>query len=287
MVLFSVISLALTPYGWGGIVALVIGLLLTYMIGQRRVSEGKGNLGCLGFGYVFLVITILMTFALSITWGIGSSIYKTITIVSNGQRYEAKITSFSSYESYDSDTGNYTTMYTPTVSFVTSSDEKVTHTLSYASSSRPDIGNSMVVYYNPILKDSVSFGFGTWALFIGALIMATVFLFAFWGVLLYAMNYKMDKYFTKLKFIGIHFFIPFIMILFDGLLLYALLYGNEVPIYVSGILVFFILVLTLGIWGYIKMIRSSDIVWTKTGPGKWGGHAVPKMPKKNSWIKRN
>ncbi len=166
----------------------------------------------------------------------------------------------------------------------------VAHTLSYSSSSQPTIGATVTVYYDETSKDSVSFGFGTLALFFGALLMMVVLVFAFWGILLYAMNYKMEYYLNVIKYIGLPFFIPIVMILFDGLLIYALFYGNEVPLFVSGILVFFILMLTLGIWGYIKMIRTHDMVWKKTGPTSWAANPVPKKTKKekaSTWIKRN
>ncbi|MDH6599760.1 hypothetical protein M2306_000454 [Myroides gitamensis] len=290
MILFSMIFLSLTLYGWSGVLALLFGLWLTYKIGQRRLHAGKGGLGCLGFGYVFLVVTIVMVFAISITIGMGSSLYKTTQLVVNGQRYEAKVISYSSYESHDADAGTTTTMFTPTVEFTTLSGVLVAHTLSYSSSSQPTIEATVTVYYDETSKDSVSFGFGTFALFFGTLLMMVVLVFALWGILLYAMNYKMEYYLNVIKYIGLTFFIPIVMVLFDGLLIYALFYGNEVPLFVSGILVFFILMLTLGIWGYIKMIRTHDMVWKKTGPTSWAANPVPKKTKKekaSTWIKRN
>ncbi len=62
------------------------------------------------------------------------------------------------------------------------------------------------------------------------------------------------------------------MIGFDALLTYAIFHGNEVPIWVSGLLVFFILMLTLGIWAYLKMIISKGTpVMRKVAPNKWEG----------------
>lgn len=286
MAVFTVIFLGLTLYGWSGVLAVLFGLWLTYQIGRRRLRAGKGGLGCLGFGYVFLVVTILMVFAISLTVGVGGSLYKSTKLWMNGQRYQAKVISFSSYESYDSDAGTTTTMFTPTVEFMTSSGHSIQHTLSYSSSSKPNIGDQVTVYYDEVSQKTMSLGFGALALFFGALMMMVIFVFAFWGVLLYAMNYDMAYYIKVVQYLGLTFLIPLLMILFDGLLVYALFYGNEVPWFVSGIIVFFILMLTLGIWGYIKMIRTNDMVWKKTGPGSWGANPVPKK-KKRDWVRRN
>lgn len=289
MTAFTAIFMGLSLYGWSGILAVLFGLWLAYQIGQRRLRAGKEGLGCLGFGYVFLVVTILMVFAISLTIGVGSSLYKSTKLLMNGQRYEAKVISYSSYESYDSDAGTTTTMFTPTVEFTTSSGNSIQHTLSYSSSSKPTIGDDVTVYYDEVSQKGMSFGFGAIALFFGALLMMVILVFAFLGILLYAMNYDMSYYKKVVQYLGLTFLIPLIMILFDGLLVYALFYGNKVPWFVSGLIVFFILMLTLGIWGYIKMIRTSDMVWEKTGPGSWAANPVPKKVKHvkgSSWIKR-
>ena len=289
MLLFHRVPLALTTYGWSGVVALLVGLLLTYKIGQRRVQSGKESLGCLGFGYVFLVVSILMVFAIGSAIGVGSSIYKSTQLLLHGQRYPAKVISYTTYESHDSDAGTTTTMFTPTLEFTTASGQLVEHTVSYSSSSKPTIGEFVTVYYDEVTQKGMSFGFGALALFVGALIFMVTLVFVFWGVLLYAMNYDMTNYFHRAKFIGVTFFIPLLMILFDGLLIYALFYGNKVPFFVTALLVFFILVLSLAIWGYIKMIFTHDIAWEQTGPNSWGGHPVPKKKKKEigGWMKRN
>lgn len=291
MLLFHGIPLALTAYSWSGIVALFLGLLLTYKIGQRRVQSGKESLRYLGFGYVFLVVTILMIFAIGSAIGVGSSLYKSTKLFIHGARYQAKVVSYTSYESHDSDAGTTTTMFTPTLEFTTTSGQLVEHTISYSSSSKPTIGELVTVYYDEVTQKGVSFGFGALALFVGALIFMIALVFAFWSVLLYALNYDMTNYFHRAKFIGVTFFIPLLMILFDGLLIYALFYGNKVPVYVMALLVFFILVLSLAILGYIKMIFTHDIAWEQTGPASWGGHPVPektkKQQEKGGWMKRN
>lgn len=285
--LVNSIPFSLTTYGWSWVFAVAFSLYLTYSIGKRRAKTGKGNLGCLGFGYVFLVVIILMVMTISITLAMASSLRKTTKQLMNSERYTSQVVSYSSYESHDADAGTTTTMFTPTVEFFTTSGERVEHTLSYSSSHQPRIGDTVIVYYNAQTGDSMSFGFNTYALFFGALIMIIVLVFAFWGVLLYGLNYKMDYYLKIVKAVGVNFFIPLVMILFDALLIYAFFYGNEVPLFATGLLVFFIVILTLGIWGYIKMILTHDRVWVKTGPSSWGAKTVPKKKKESSWVKRN
>lgn len=291
MELLNIIPLGITSYGWSAILIFALSLVLTYLIGQRRVQSGKAGLGCVVAGYTFLVVFIIMVFAVTITMGVGSSIYSTSKLIANGKRYQAEVVSYTSHESFDSDSRTTTTMYTPVVTFTTSSGKLVEHTFSYSSSSRPTVGDYIPVYYDEEINDAVSFGFGGIALFIGSLLMMVIMVFLFLGIVLYALNYDMSWYLGVVKYVGLNFFIPIIMILFDGLLVYGLFYGEEVPWFVSGILVFFILVLTMGIWGYIKMIRTSNIEWVRTGTGSWSGVAVPKEPEanenKDTWIKRN
>ncbi|MGG5507367.1 MULTISPECIES: hypothetical protein [unclassified Myroides] len=287
IMLFTGIPLGLTTYGWSGALAVVFSLYLTYSIGQRRAKNGKGNLGCLGFGYVFLVVTILMVLTISVTIGIASSLRKTTKQLMDSERYTAQIVSYSSYESHDAEARTTTTMFTPTVAFFTTSGERVEHTLFYSSSHQPAVGDTVIVYYNELTGDSLTLGFNTYMLFFGTLVTIIVLIFAFWGVLLYGLNYNMDYYLKVVKTVAVNFFIPLVMILFDALLIYAFFYGNEIPLFATGLLVFFIVILTLGIWGYIKMILTHDMVWTKTGSSSWGANPVSKKKRESSWVKRD
>lgn len=82
----------------------------------------------------------------------------------------------------------------------------------------------------------------------------------------------MDKFYHILKVIGFYFFIPFIMIGFEILLIYGLFYGNEMPLLIKLVLLFFVLVMALAIYGYIKMMYEKGLPkMRKTGPGRWVG----------------
>ena len=73
------------------------------------------------------------------------------------------------------------------------------------------------------------------------------------------------------------------MIGFEALLIYAFLYGNEVPTFASAILVFFIIVLGLSIWAYLKMtfFSKAKLKWEKTGTGSWSADWVQEDDEEN------
>lgn len=63
------------------------------------------------------------------------------------------------------------------------------------------------------------------------------------------------------------------MVLFEGVMIYALFNGEDKPIWVYVVLVFFIVVLAMGIWGYMRSIAANKITNTaKHEKGKqWVG----------------
>ena len=111
---------------------------------------------------------------------------------------------------------------------------------------------------------------------IGIFIMWLVVSVAFIGILLYALGVKMDSFFKFVRNLGSYFFIPLLMIGFEALLIFALINGNDVPMFATALLIFFILVLGLGIWGYLKMtfFSKAKIKWVRTGNGSWYGDWV-------------
>lgn len=110
----------------------------------------------------------------------------------------------------------------------------------------------------------------------GIFIMWLVLFLAFIGIVLYVFGLEMDKFFKLIRNLGSYFFIPLLMIGFEALLIYALLYGNDIPTFATVILVFFIIVLGLSIWAYFKMIFFSKgkLKWQRTGAGSWGADWV-------------
>lgn len=111
---------------------------------------------------------------------------------------------------------------------------------------------------------------------VGLLIMWLVVTVAFIGIVLYVLGVKMTSFFKLVRNLGTYFFIPFLMISFEALLVFALLKGNDVATGVKMVLLFFILVLGLGIWAYIKMIffSKAKLKWEQTGAGSWSASWV-------------
>lgn len=110
----------------------------------------------------------------------------------------------------------------------------------------------------------------------GIFVMWLVLFFAFIGIVIYIFGLKMDKFFKLIRNLGSYFLIPLLMIGFEALLIYAFIYGNEVPTFATAILVFFIIVLGLSIWAYFKMtfFSKAKLKWKKTGAGSWSADWV-------------
>lgn len=81
-----------------------------------------------------------------------------------------------------------------------------------------------------------------------------IFSILFVGQILFALNRVMENYYSFLKKIAFYFFFPLLMIIFDILLIYAFFYSNEDSIIILILLAFFILMLSLGIVSYFKLI---------------------------------
>ncbi|MFD0701402.1 DUF3592 domain-containing protein, partial [Myroides pelagicus] len=176
----------LTSFGWGVILTILFSFWVTYKIGQRQLNAGKGGMGCLGFGYTFLVVVCVIGMSLGGVIGIGSSIYTKAKVLMNGASYTSKVVNYTSYDSYDSDSGSYTTMYTAVVEFTTNEGDVVTYSPSYSSSSKPTIGSYIKVFYDGSTNKAMDFSVGSIVLFIGSLLLMTVLLFVFFGILLFA-----------------------------------------------------------------------------------------------------
>lgn len=278
--LFIFYPLAITSYGYAIILGLLYCFWLTFRIG-KRIKESKGtSLGCFGFGYVFLVVGCIATFALAGLLVLGDTVYDKTRTFTKGHKYEAVYYDYTSYESYDSESGNTSTMYTPIIRFTTEEGQLMEKTLGYSSSSRPDIGSKVTVYFDSDRSDIAVLSLGIIAMSLGVTLFFSIIIFVFAGITIYAMGYSMKRYKEIASYVGINILVPFLMVLFDGLLIYVLFDGEEKPIWVNLVVGFFALVLTLSIWAYIKAVVGKEIKWVKTGTGSWSGEVVEKSDSK-------
>lgn len=242
-------------------------LLVSFLVAKK--VGGRKQLGCVGFGYISLVVFLIGMFAVMITFFLTSSVINGVQTYMEGEKYLATIVSHSSYESTDDD-GDRTTMYTPTYEIKISEDEVYKVEDNISSSSVPLVGSVTEIYYNKTTGKMLQFSAGTIIMAVGMFVMWLVLAFAFVGILLYLFNGNMSKYFKVVQVAGMGFFIPLVMIAFEALLIYALFYGNAAPGWVSALLLFFILGLGLGIWGYLKMLFSKGLPkWKQTSAMSW------------------
>ncbi|WP_158976263.1 hypothetical protein [Cellulophaga sp. L1A9] len=241
--------------------------IFTILVVKRLGSQS----GCITYGYIGLIlfsINIFFIFSGSIFI---STVKDTFTILISGENYTATVSSYTSEEVYDSDSDEYETMYTPTVSFLTQYGQTIERELEF-STTDVKLGDTYKINYNKLNDKVITLGFTLFIKLAGTFIFCFIFTFLFVGELLYAFNKNMDKYYSMVKKAGFYFFIPFLMIGFDALLIYGLLNGNEVPIWVSLVLVFFIVVLTLAIVGYLKTTYAKGIpVMEQVAPNRWVG----------------
>lgn len=242
--------------------------ILIASIFSWRMNRGKKS-GCFGFGYVALVAFMISCFALFITYYLSNSFLESVETYRKGEKCIAIVDSYSNYISKDSD-GKRTTMYTPTYKIQT--NDGVVHIVKdpVSSGKAPIVGDTLEVYYNKDTDKMFSWRASTFILFFGMLFMWFLLAFLFVGIARYAIGFNMDGYWKSAQKVGIAFFVPAIMIAFEALLIYALFYGNDVPLVVTIILVFFILVLGLGIIGFIKNLIDNGLPkWSRTSSTSW------------------
>lgn len=248
-------------------ILLVVLLTISFLVAKKAGRRKK--LGCVGFGYISLVVFLIGMFAVMITFFLTSSAINGIQTYTGGESYMATIVSYSSYESKDDD-GRTTTMYTPTYEIDVDGKGTIRVDDYMSSGGVPNVGELVELYYNKETGNILRFSAGTIIMAVGMFIMWIVLAFCFAGILNYLFGGNMSKYFKIVQAVGMGFFIPLVMIAFEALLIYALFYGNDAPGWASAILVFFIIGLGLGIWGYLKMLFGKGLPkWQRTSDMSW------------------
>ncbi|PKH51639.1 hypothetical protein CXF68_13525 [Tenacibaculum sp. Bg11-29] len=225
--------------------------------------------GCISFGYIGLLILSINAFTIFSWLFMCNSLKDIYTVSVSENKYYAEVVSTTSEEHYNDESGEYQTMYTPTVKFTTNTGSLIHKELNFSTSNKK-IGKTYKVHYDETNDTIITLGFTMIIKTVGAFIFCFVFSFLFIGLLFFILNHPMDNYKNLASLIGFYFFVPFLMIGFDSLLIYSIFYGNSVPFFVIILLLFFISILSLAIVGYIKMLLSEGMPKMKrAGPGKW------------------
>lgn len=246
-------------------------VILISIIAAFQYGGKKKKIGCAGRFYIFLCCSSLGLLCFILTPLLIKIGYETIHTYMNGQEYMATLISYSEYESKDED-GESTTMYTPEYEIQLSNNEKHHFKASTSSSSKPIIGSTTKAYYNETNKSAVDISFSNIAFYIMGSLFCLILTFSFVGAIMYSFNANMTSYLKIAKFIGLGFLIPLIMIAFDGALIYALLFNDDMPFVIIIIVIIFILVLTLGTIGYIKQLISHGVpTLERTSDTSWSG----------------
>lgn len=259
---------------------LAITVILTLLFLRR-----SKQLGCFSFIYVWLIILALSATTLGAFAFMYTGVKQAHFALSNNETYTAL--TIDTIESGKSDEGE--TMYQPVVSFTTTSGQVIKKSLGFTTTEH-GIEKTYQVKYNEATDEMVTLGFTLWLTLIAPLIFAMVCVPIMIGLILYILGRDMEKFYSFATTFGLAFFVPFMMIIFDALLIYAFFNDNggmvtttingrsssafheTRPFWVTALLVFFIVVLSLAIVGYISQcFTKEEPKMKRIGKGKWVG----------------
>jgi len=233
---------------------LVVTIFFTIRFLRRIKSKG-----CFTFGYIGLSILIINAFTFFSWMFMSDNLQDIYTVALSENKYSAIVTSTTSEEHYYDEIDGSQTMYTPTVKFTTNTGRLIHKELNFATSSNEEIGKTYKVHYDETTDTLITFGFTMIIKTVCAFIFCFIFSFLFTGLLFFILDQPMYSYENLAYLIGFYFFIPFLIIGFDLLLIYSIFHGNSVPYFVTYIVYFFISVLTLGVAIYIKILSSKGM----------------------------
>ncbi len=228
------------------ILFVVVSLIMTILL-IRRIKAS----GCFSFAYLGAIIFSIN----ALTFVSYSLMYNNIkdlyTVTKYGKTYTAIVTDHEFDSKKDGEA-----FYIPIVTF-TADGKQITQKLDFSTSGE-ELGKEYKINYNKDTKTITTLGFHIVIKTVGIFIFFVIFSFLFVGLVLLILDKDMSLYKHILKLFGTFFFLPFLMIGFDALLVYSLFYGNKVPFYVTAILIFFIFSLTAGIIGYFKYLFKKE-----------------------------
>lgn len=243
-------------YGYIFLLTIIFSIWATY----SSIKRIKKKIGCFIGGYIFLVIFSVTLFSIGITVALGTYVYGKMSIMIGGDKYASTIVDYETTYGTD-DEGNTTSSTYPVVSFVTTAGDSVTTTSTETilSHELPEIGSEYTIYYNPSNGRNTSVGAMTYIAFFGMIFMALFLFGALTFIVKFALGHNnIGDFIASVRKFAAYIFAPVAMIAFDGLLIYGLLYGNTEAGWVKGMLIFFIIMLTLGTIGYIKLLFKNS-----------------------------
>lgn len=234
---------------------LVLSVVITHLSVKRmnRKSNSEKS-GCLTYVYAYLLVAAILGI------GITSFIFAGDTLVdlSKGiglDSYEAKVINYEMHisEKPDNNPDGKTRyrdvlMKTPTVEFITKTNDTIVKELDFSSEK---LRESYTVKYNEKTGEVIVWGF----VFVLKLAVSILFSFIFGGLIIglfiYISNGNIKKYINKFISITLQFFIPFLIVGLEALLIYGFFQmESSAPFWVKALLIFFIMALAAVILGF-------------------------------------
>lgn len=259
------------------ILILFFSLLISWKITSRK------QLDCFGGAYIFLVVGSITILSVLFSSILISKTIDSVSMLARGQKADATVVSYLEYYSEGK------LMYNSTYKIVTEAGNSFELDSNYGTGKQPVVGETLSVYVDEKTRKIIEFSVVTIIMVVGSLLLGALLIFGFVGIVRYAFGFPMRPYYKAAQIIGMKVFIPAMMIAFEGLLIYALFYGNDGPPITKVILVFFTVMLGLTIVGYIKQFYFSKgkMVWVKNGVGSWSGYWDDEDDEKVRPNKRN
>ncbi|WP_169630291.1 hypothetical protein [Flavobacterium sp. ASW18X] len=213
-----------------------------------------------------VLISINLLFLTS--WSIFSqSVANTYVVLTSGTTYKALVIG----TEYSHTNGDNERRYAPIVEFTTENGERIKRKLNH-SESEISVGDTYTINYNEETDMVITMGFTLVITLVGSFIFVLIFSVLFYAQIHLVLGKDVGVLKELLSKVGFNFLIPFLMIAFDALLIYALFYGNRISLFGIIILLFFILILTLAIVGYISnILNKGRPTLRRTGLGRWSG----------------
>ncbi|EKB04547.1 MULTISPECIES: DUF3592 domain-containing protein [Myroides] len=244
------------------IIGIVISIILGKLINRRcQRYNSLPILKDLGKGTYFILLGIMW-----VTYSTGSLLYNVVSnkvnIISNGDKYMAKVVSYTTYKTEGSrskrGSRSGSINYKPIVTFTTKDKVSITHTLDSSVGDMPIKGQGYVIYYNPKTEKITTLNTSDVIVITGFSIVFILIAFVFVTMFSFAIGAPMMKYKKVGTYLLFLFVIPISMLSLMFAFIYTLLYSNAVSAGMSLVLIFVILLIIAGIYGVLKTVMSEN-----------------------------
>ena len=249
------------------IVFIIIIFLASIMFVKRyrrevEKEEDKPS-GCALFGIVLIISFLVTLFAMFPPIVIYDWATKQAEILENSEPYQAEIIDVIPEDYRSSQTERMETRYYPIYRFLTSTGDTIIIQAEGTDIGTTEIGEIRTVHYNAEMNRIVTLDASTAILPIGMLFMFIPLVCLMVGFFRYCLGGEMKPFYDRIKKLFMFFYLPLIILAFNALLIYAFLYGGpqkeEDGYWIAKIfLIFAIAILTLVLYGFVKMLFSKE-----------------------------